>query len=258
MASSVEGVMTSLGLENVSEQLRKSVSSRESILIVCLCEADYVGRARSFLEKGERILMIKEDTSFLIHRATELEPVNWQPPPNYIGVAAEKDHVTLTVKRIRKPEKIVVKIYSVRSFFSGRLQDKGGFHMHLSEREISETLLKHPELVENGFRITSTEVKEETGVIDVLGVDAKGCRTIVELKKGRAGVEAARQVLKYARGLGKDVRIMLLAPGITGEAERLLKKNGAEFRRISMTELTGILLRERDRGGKGISTYIDY
>lgn len=250
--------MISLGLENISEQLRKAVSSRELILIVCLCEAYYVGRARSFLEKGERILMVKEDTSFLIHRATELEPINWQPPPNYIGVAADRDHISLTVKRIRKPEKIVVRIYSVRSFFSGRLQDKGGFHMHLSEKEISEILWKYPELVEKGFRITSTEVREETGVIDVVGVDAKGCRMIVEIKKGRAGVEAARQVLKYARGLGKDIRTMLLAPGVTDEAERLLKKNGAEFRRISMLELSKILLREEKMGKKGISTYIDY
>lgn len=250
--------MASLGLENISEQLRKAVSNREFILIVCLCEAYYVGRARSFLEKGERILMIKEDTSFLIHRATELEPVNWQPPPNYIGVAASRDHVSLTVKRIRKPEKIIVKIHSVRSFFSGRLQDKGGFHMHLSEKEISEILWKHPELVEREFRITSMEAREETGVIDVLGVDAKGCRMIVEIKKNRAGVEAARQVLKYARGLGKDVRAMLLAPGFTDEAERLLKKNRVEFRRISIAELTRILLREKNMEKKGISTYIDY
>jgi RecB family endonuclease NucS len=249
--------MASLDLENFSEQLRRAVSSREFIVIVCLCEADYIGRARSFLEKGERILMIKEDTSFLIHRSTELEPVNWQPPPNYIGVATGQDHIVLTVKRIRKPEKIVARIYNFRSFFSGRLQDKGGFHMHLSEKEISETLWKHPEFVEKGFRITSTEVREETGVIDVVGVDEKGWKTIVEIKKDRAGLEAARQVLKYARGLGKGVRIMLLAPGVTEEAERLLKKNGVEFRRISIADLTRILLRERSGERKGIFTYIN-
>lgn len=250
--------MTAPGLEKIAEQLRKAVSIREFIVIVCLCEVDYAGRARSFLEKGERTLMIKEDTSFLIHRATELEPVNWQPPPNYIGVAASQDHVALTVKRIRKPEKIVVRIYGVRSFFSGRLQDRGGFHMHLSEKEISELLWKHPELVEKGFRITSTEVKEETGVIDVVGVDANGCRTIVEIKKDKAGAEAARQVLKYARGLGTGVRVMLLAPRVTAEAERLLKKNSTEFRRISMAELTRILLREKHREKRGMATYIDY
>lgn len=247
--------MDKLDLENAVKLIREALRTREFIAMVCLCEADYAGRARSFLEKGERLIVIKEDTSFLIHRSTELEPVNWQPPPNHVSVSADQGSVNLVVKRIRKPEKIVVRIYSFRSFFSGRLKDEGGFYMHLSEKEVSEILEKHPELVEEGFRIVSTECREDTGIVDVFGIDARGRRTIVEIKKDRAGKEAVRQVLRYVRGVGAGVRVVLLSPGVTPEAERMLKKNNIEFKKISMSELTRIVTREK-RGESGITRFL--
>jgi len=243
-------------LEKVAEQLRKAVDAKEFVAAVCLCEADYTGRARSFLERGERLLILKEDTSFLIHRASGLEPVNWQPPPNYIGLDASRDHVALTVKRVRKPEKIIVRIYDVKSMFSGRLEDRGEFQMHLSEKEVSEILRRHPELVEKGFRVTSAEAREKTGVVDLVGVDANNRRTIVEIKKDRAGPEAVRQLLKYVASVGAGVRIVLLAPGVTEEAERMLRRNRMEFRKISMPELTRILMHERSVEKNSIARYL--
>jgi len=249
-------LMVKPDLEEAAEQLKKAVSAKEFIALICLCEADYAGRARSLLEKGERLLVVKEDTSFLIHRPSGLEPVNWQPPPNYVGVSVDRDHIALTVKRVRRPEKIIVKIYGVKNIFAGRLEDKGEFQMYLSEREISEILRKHPELVEEGFRVTSAEAREKTGVVDIVGVDANNRRTIVEIKKDRAGLEAVRQLLRYAGGLGAGVRIVLLAPSVTGEAERTLRRNRMEFKRISMLELTKTLMRERSVEKRGITRYL--
>ncbi|MEM3712461.1 MAG: endonuclease NucS [Thermoproteota archaeon] len=230
-----------LSLRDATELIREALSTRKFIAMICMCEAQYTGRARSFLEKGERLIVIKEDTSFLIHRAIELEPVNWQPPPNHVGVSMDGDCVILTVKRIRKPEKVIVKIYSFKSFFSDKLSDNGSFHMYLSEKEISETIRKHPELIEEGFRIVSTEFREEAGIIDVLGVDAGGRRTIVEIKKDKAGKDAVKQVLRYVRKAGVGVRAILLSPSITSEAEKMLRKNGLEFKKISMFELSRII-----------------
>ncbi|NHV98150.1 MAG: DUF91 domain-containing protein [Thaumarchaeota archaeon] len=248
--------MCNSSLEEKAEQLKKAVSAKEFIALVCLCEADYIGRARSFLEKGERLVIVKEDTSFLIHRPSGLEPVNWQPPPNQVGLTVSTDHIVLIVKRIKKPEKVIVRIYGLRNIFTGRLEDKGEFQMYLSEQEISEILRKHPELVEEGFRVTSSEAREKTGVVDIIGVDANNRRTIVEIKKDRAGLEAVRQLLRYARGLGPSVRIILLAPGVTEEAERMLRRNRMEFRRISMHELTKMLSREKNVEKSGIKKYL--
>jgi len=238
--------MSLFDLQNAAERIREALSRKEFIAMICMCEAHYTGRARSFLERGERLIVIKEDTTFLIHRATELEPVNWQPPPNNIGVSTDRDHISINVKRVKKPEKIVLRIYGLRSFFSGRLRDEGGFHMHLSEKEISEAIRKHPELVEEGFRIVSTEFKEDTGIVDIFGVDSTGRRTIVEIKKDRAGKEAVRQVLRYVRGVKAGFRVILLSPGITPEAERVLRKNNLEFKRINMVELARIAAHEEN------------
>jgi RecB family endonuclease NucS len=241
--------MSTPSLEDAAELLRRALSTKDFIAMICLCEAEYIGRARSFLERGERLIVVKEDTSFLIHRASELEPVNWQPPPNHFSISMSQNHVTLTVRRIRKPEKIVVKIYGFRSFFSGRLRDEGEFHMYLSEREVSEAVQKHPELLEKGFRIVSTELREDTGIVDISGVDAVGRRTIVEIKKDRAGKEAVRQVLRYVRGIGSGTRVILLAPSVTPEAERMLRKNGVEFKKLSMVELARMIVQEERSEG---------
>ncbi|MEM2584036.1 MAG: endonuclease NucS, partial [Thermoproteota archaeon] len=87
--------------------------------------------------------------------------------------------------------------------------------------------------------------REDTGIVDVFGVDANGRRTIVEIKKDRAGKEAVRQVLRYVRGVGTGVRVILFSPGITPEAERMLRKNNIEFKKISMVELTRIVTKEK-------------
>lgn len=248
-------MVNTLSLQDATELIREALSMRKFIIMICTCEAQYIGRARSFLEKGERLIVIKEDTSFLIHRSTELEPVNWQPPPNHISISLGENCVILTVKRVRKPEKVMVKIYSFKGFFSDKLSDNGSFHMYLSEKEVSDILRKHPELIEEGFRIISTEFREKAGIIDVLGVDAKGRRTIVEIKKDKAGKDAVRQVLRYVKEAGTGVRAILLSSNITPEAEKMLKKNGLEFRKINMLELSRINTYER-RGESSISRFL--
>lgn len=82
-------------------------------------------------------------------------------------------------------------------------------------------------------------------MVDIVGVDANNRRTIVEIKKDRAGLEAVRQLARYAVVTGPSVRVVLLAPGVTEEAEKMLRRRGMEFRRISMLDLTKILTREK-------------
>ncbi|MEM2914144.1 MAG: endonuclease NucS, partial [Candidatus Bathyarchaeia archaeon] len=59
--------------------VRDAVSERKTIILVGNCWVNYHGRASSTLEPGERILIVKEDGSVLVHRSKGYEPVNWQP-----------------------------------------------------------------------------------------------------------------------------------------------------------------------------------
>ncbi|MCW4015293.1 MAG: endonuclease NucS, partial [Candidatus Bathyarchaeota archaeon] len=66
-------------VEKVAEFIKTAVAERKTVILVGNCWVDYKGRASSKLESGERIVMIKEDGSVLVHRPSGYEPVNWQP-----------------------------------------------------------------------------------------------------------------------------------------------------------------------------------
>ncbi|MGP8127479.1 MAG: endonuclease NucS, partial [Candidatus Bathyarchaeia archaeon] len=78
-------------LSDAAEALGKAFRARSLAIIVGNCRVDYEGRASSTLEWGERIAMIKQDGSVLVHRPTGYEPVNWQPPKCMVSVRFDND-----------------------------------------------------------------------------------------------------------------------------------------------------------------------
>ena len=93
-------------IHEAEEIVREAVSQRKTLLIVGNCWVHYRGRATSKLEPGERILIIKEDGSLLVHRSVGYEPVNWQPPGCLFQVKAEKDRLQIHALR-KKPRESV-------------------------------------------------------------------------------------------------------------------------------------------------------
>lgn len=57
--------------------VKEELSQRKTLLLIGSCWVDYKGRANSRLELGERVVMIKEDGSVLVHRPSGYEAVNW-------------------------------------------------------------------------------------------------------------------------------------------------------------------------------------
>nr|NIQ34044.1 DUF91 domain-containing protein [Nitrososphaeria archaeon] len=53
---------------------------RSMILLLGDCCVSYQGRAKSYLDFGERLVIVKKDGSVLVHTGELREPVNWQPP----------------------------------------------------------------------------------------------------------------------------------------------------------------------------------
>ena len=58
---------------------KKSIMNKYTLVIIGSCKVIYEGRASSTLGYGERIVILKQDGSTLIHRPTGYKPVNWQP-----------------------------------------------------------------------------------------------------------------------------------------------------------------------------------
>ena len=57
---------------------------RYILILLARCKVFYEGRAKSQLEEGDRLIIIKPDGTFLIHKDKKREPVNWQPPGSKI------------------------------------------------------------------------------------------------------------------------------------------------------------------------------
>ena len=51
-------------------------SGRSMILILGECSVSYQGRAKSFLDFGERLVIVKKDGAVLVHQGETREPVN--------------------------------------------------------------------------------------------------------------------------------------------------------------------------------------
>ncbi len=227
--------------EELVEELRNAISKRMLIIIVGKCSVDYIGRSESRLTEGERLIIIKQDGAFLVHRPTGHSPVNWQPDTSYIDVRQTDRGIEIIAFR-RKPREIVRVLLSSIDFIGyGKLVDPGEFVMYLDELEIRDILYEHPEVIEEGLRFTEKEKKLDVGSIDLFGYDRSGRPVIVEIKRVTASREAVYQLLRYVesyqKAYGVRPRGILVAPQFTSSATEALERLGLEYRYINIQKL---------------------
>ena len=231
--------------ENVA---REAISNHRTLLVVGECSVDYTGRAKSKLEPGERILIVKADGSFLVHRSTGYEPVNWMPGSNAIFHVQSKGHV-LEIRAIRrKPsESVRVSFDEIQLVTALSLVDTAEFQLYASEEDMQKAVLLKPELLEDGFRLISMEKKVEPGFIDVYGTDKNGRLVVVEIKRKTAGKDAVLQLAKYIEAIksraDREVRGVLACPSIAKDVQRLLATFGLEFKHLDPRKCAEILHR---------------
>jgi RecB family endonuclease NucS len=107
-----------------------------------------------------------------------------------------------------------------------------------SKSEMAEMIFRNPNLIEEGFKPLSREYQIPTGIIDILGKDKDERWVILELKRRRADLQAVSQLKRYVEYFkskyGRDrVRGILVAPSLTVGAERLLKEENLEFKKLN-------------------------
>jgi len=238
-------------VEKAAEFIKAAVSERKAVILVGNCWVDYKGRASSKLEPGERIVMIKEDGSVLVHRPFGYEPVNWQPAGCIFQTRAKGE--TLHVRAIRrKPsESVSISFDKIYLLSAMRLIDRGEFSLHASESDMQRAILFDPSLLEEGFEPISYEKKVEPGFVDVYGVDRNGRLVVVELKRRTAGRDAALQLAKYIDFVktmtNRELRGILVAPRLAKGVQTLLTSLGLEFKALEPKKCAEILRRSESR-----------
>jgi RecB family endonuclease NucS len=238
-------------VEEAAEFVRNALSERKALIIIGNCWVEYQGRAISKLEPGERIVMVKEDGSVLVHRPAGYEPVNWQPPGCLFQTRSADD--VLEVRAVRRKPSESVRVFFDRVYLLSalRLVDRGKFSLYASEEDMQRAILLVPEILEPGFKPITYEKKVEPGFVDIYGIDKDGKFVVVEIKRKTAGRQAALQLAKYVDSVkatvSREVRGVLVAPRLAKGVQRLLVTLGLDFRALDPRRCAEVLSRPETR-----------
>src|SRR5512146_1575401 len=100
------------------------------LLVAGNCRVIYSGRAKSTLELGERLLIIKEDGSLLVHRPVGYEPVNWQPAGSVFHVKEKNGELEIHGIRQKPRENVRLTFTEILMVSAFSLSDSGEFAMY--------------------------------------------------------------------------------------------------------------------------------
>jgi len=223
-------------MEKTAKQIQKAIKKNATVVIGANCCIEYSGRAESFLPDGERVIMIKEDNTLLVHQPSGNNPVNYMKPGTSYRTAIEDGKLVINCANQALKEYMIISISSLVFFVSQKLNDGESILLRGNEKDFSDELYKNPELLEDGFCPLSREEHTKYGFIDIFGYDKNGTMAVVECKRFKAGPDAVTQLRRYverikkAKGLQK-VRGILVAPSITKNALAMLAEYGYSYKK---------------------------
>ncbi len=220
-------------LQQAYEKIKKAIENQENIIIVGKCKVKYHGRAASKLAQGERIVIIKEDRSFLVHQNKKLAAINYQPPKGRISTEI-KDGALIVRAHRKKPKELLETVFTEIFFINTfKLKDDNDIRIFGTEKNLSELLMQDLELIEPGLKPLKNESPLPKGYIDILAEDKQGNLVVIEIKRRKASLDAVSQLKRYVKEVekrkDKKTRGIICAPGITQRALNFLEKEGFEF-----------------------------
>jgi len=225
-----------LKLEDYGVILKSALEKSQAIVLGCNCEVKYSGRAESFLPDGDRIILIKEDKTLLVHQPIGSNPVNYMKSGSAHIFTIEGEQGILKSKNAKEFMEICIK--QIHFFNYLKMSDGKSIVLTGTEKDMADMLMKNPSLIEEGFKPCSQEEQTKYGFIDVFGTDKFNNLAVVECKRYCADLAAVTQLRRYvekimeSKGI-KNVRGVLAAPRITPNAEKMLKDWGFSFVEVS-------------------------
>lgn len=169
-------------------------------IIQALCTVRYIGRCETFLEEAERLIIIKDDASVMIHVDSGIKPLNYMKSSKTIRFIEKNGKLILHAQNAK--EELFVEMNRIDSDTYLPFPD--------SEREMvksgTEDLLQE-EIYERlgalipGGREVCREFETGKGPVDVFGVTLDGSAALVVEVKRHAHRKDVYQVLKYGVGI---------------------------------------------------------
>jgi len=244
-------IMTNPTIQKLAGLLESAFRARRFILIIGDCRIDYEGRASSTLEWGERVTIIKEDGSVLVHRSTGCEPINWQPPRCLITLSQPDDTIVITASRTHPREVISIEFREVSFTALGSLNDRAEFALHVTEAQMKQAIITAPSLVEDGLRpLEEEKYVGDAGFTDIYGTDKNGSLVILEIKRNAATKDAVTQLhgylMKIQKRVNRPLRGIIVAPELRRSAQPLLQSLKIEFVKLDPEKCFSVLRSQKD------------
>jgi RecB family endonuclease NucS len=206
-------------------------------LLVVRCEVTYTGRLSTVLPEATRLLMFKDDGSFLVHDdAGGYKPLNWMTPPT---VLEQDGDVIVVRKRAGKTEdRLEVRLLEVLSDVTHPL-DATPLEKDGVERHLQEELAAQPEALGGELRLVRREWPTDIGPVDLMCRDETGGWVAVEIKR-IATIDAVEQLGRYLERLEVEpCRGILAAQSIKPQARTLAESRGISCVEVDLAVLRG-------------------
>ena len=210
---------------------------KTTLIMLGRCKIEYQGRAKSFLDWGERIIIVKSDGTVLVHKDTQRNPINWQPEGTTLSVHQEKKFLVLQTIHHKKREKMAITFDKINIILSTTLRDHVQLEIVGMEYDLTTKIEKNPEVIEPGFHVIRREKHTKSGLIDLRGRDKDNIPVIIEVKRGKATISAVHQLRMYVNDIKKlnpaaPLRGILVASSIPSLVKNLLDDYGLEYKEI--------------------------
>ena len=213
-------------------------------LIVARCEVEYTGRLSTKLPEGVRLLMLKEDGTFMVWAdggGSSVKPLNWMTPPTAIE---HEEHLIVVRKRAGKTEdRLEIRLLEVLSDVEHEMGEAAGLEKDGVELHLQEELAAQPSALGEQLRLVRREWPTDIGPVDLMCRDGASEWVAVEIK--RIGtIEAVEQISRYLERIQLDpvmagCRGILAAQQFKPQAVVLAESRGIRCAEVDLAALRG-------------------
>src|SRR5512146_1175087 len=213
-------------------------------LIVARCEVSYTGRLSTRLPESVRLLMFKEDGTFMVWSdsgGSAVKPLNWMTPPTVIETS--DDLVVVRKRAGRSEDRLEIRLVEVLSDVTHDMGEAAALEKDGVERDLQLLLADDPEAIEFGLRLVKREWRTDVGPVDLMCRDSDDGWVAVEIK--RIGtIDAVEQLTRYLDCIRADpsraaCRGILAAQQLKPQAIALAEQRGIGTAEVDLAVLRG-------------------
>lgn len=236
----MEKIIQNPDFSEVEEVLSEYLKRQYTIQINGLCSVNYQGRAKSKLDRGERLVIKKQDSAILVHGPENYQPKNWQPEVDSYSVKIDEEELVLKAERINPEEVVEIRFEEIDLLTVDQMIDKSELKIEGHEIDIHEAIEDKPEIIEENLKIIEREKETPAGFIDVFARDKKDEYVVIEVKRN-ADYNSVLQLQRYVEEIEEEfkgnIRGVLVAPKMTDKVLDYLNERNLEFVEIEMIDV---------------------